>query len=148
MNMSTSLIHTDGYKFSMAEAGWPLRRETFYYCHRRGGGSQRDRVAAVYKLSQTGGTPTMKFGDEPTSMGEDAAGKASVPGSPVTFRRLSASGPIGIIGQLGERPPDGYCQLTDAPSVRTGPPNAERGEVVPSEETRALVDALSATHRG
>ena len=28
---------TDGYKFSMAEAGFPLRTETFYYTHRRGG---------------------------------------------------------------------------------------------------------------
>ena len=25
----TSMLATDGYKFSMAEAGWPLRRETF-----------------------------------------------------------------------------------------------------------------------
>ena len=38
--MSTNLptvLHTDGYKFSMAEAGWPLRRESFYYSHRKGG---------------------------------------------------------------------------------------------------------------
>jgi nicotinate phosphoribosyltransferase len=35
--MSESLLATDGYKFSMAEAGWPLRRETFYYSHRKGG---------------------------------------------------------------------------------------------------------------
>ncbi len=35
--MATSLLATDGYKFSMAEAGWPLRRETFYYSHRKGG---------------------------------------------------------------------------------------------------------------
>src|SRR5688500_14472901 len=33
----SSLLLTDGYKFSMAEAGWPLRRETFYYSHRKGG---------------------------------------------------------------------------------------------------------------
>ncbi len=33
----TSMLATDGYKFSMAEAGWPLRRETFYYSHRKGG---------------------------------------------------------------------------------------------------------------
>jgi nicotinate phosphoribosyltransferase len=32
-----SLLTTDGYKFSMAEAGWPLRRETFYFALRRGG---------------------------------------------------------------------------------------------------------------
>jgi nicotinic acid phosphoribosyltransferase len=32
-----SILTTDGYKFSMAAAGWPLRRETFYYTHRQGG---------------------------------------------------------------------------------------------------------------
>lgn len=35
--MRPSLLATDGYKLSMAEAGWPLRRETFYYAHRKGG---------------------------------------------------------------------------------------------------------------
>lgn len=35
--MPTSVLQTDGYKFSMAEAGFPLREETFYYAHRRGG---------------------------------------------------------------------------------------------------------------
>ena len=35
--MAQSLLATDGYKFSMAEAGWPLRTETFYYSHRKGG---------------------------------------------------------------------------------------------------------------
>lgn len=32
-----SLLATDGYKLSMAEAGYPLRRETFYFSLRRGG---------------------------------------------------------------------------------------------------------------
>ncbi len=35
--MNPPLLSTDGYKFSMAEAGAPLRRETFYYTHRKGG---------------------------------------------------------------------------------------------------------------
>src|SRR5690349_4008119 len=35
--MGSPLLATDGYKFSMAEAGWPLRQETFYYSHRKGG---------------------------------------------------------------------------------------------------------------
>ncbi|TVQ88388.1 MAG: nicotinate phosphoribosyltransferase [Deltaproteobacteria bacterium] len=35
--MDPSFLQTDGYKFSMAEAGYPLRQETFYYSHRRGG---------------------------------------------------------------------------------------------------------------
>jgi nicotinic acid phosphoribosyltransferase len=34
--MST-ILKTDQYKFAMAEAGWPLREETFYYSHRKGG---------------------------------------------------------------------------------------------------------------
>ncbi len=35
--MTSSWLQTDGYKFSMAQAGWPLRRETFVYVHRKGG---------------------------------------------------------------------------------------------------------------
>ena len=31
------VLKTDHYKLTMAEAGWPLRNETFYYSHRRGG---------------------------------------------------------------------------------------------------------------
>ncbi len=31
------ILKTDKYKFTMAEAGWPLRKETFYYTHRKGG---------------------------------------------------------------------------------------------------------------
>ena len=42
---------TDGYKFSMAEAGWPLRTETFHYSHRKGRSSsaarRRRRVRAL-----------------------------------------------------------------------------------------------------
>ena len=33
----TSITNSDGYKFSMAEAGAALRTETFYYSHRKGG---------------------------------------------------------------------------------------------------------------
>src|SRR5262245_61528828 len=35
--MAQSLLANDEYKFSTAEAGWPLRTETFYYSHRKGG---------------------------------------------------------------------------------------------------------------
>lgn len=35
--MATSVLETDGYKLSMAEAGWPLRDETFHCVHRKGG---------------------------------------------------------------------------------------------------------------
>jgi nicotinic acid phosphoribosyltransferase len=33
----TSALQTDGYKFSMAQAGFPLREETFYLSFRKGG---------------------------------------------------------------------------------------------------------------
>jgi len=35
--MSTSALATDAYKFAMAQAGFPLRRETFYFSFRHGG---------------------------------------------------------------------------------------------------------------
>lgn len=35
--MASSILDTDGYKFSMAQAGSPLRHETFYWSFRRGG---------------------------------------------------------------------------------------------------------------
>ncbi|MCA2978337.1 MAG: nicotinate phosphoribosyltransferase, partial [Myxococcaceae bacterium] len=35
--MGAGLLMTDAYKCSMAEAGWPLREETFSSTHRRGG---------------------------------------------------------------------------------------------------------------
>ena len=35
--MTSSVLATDAYKFSMAQAGFPLRRETFYFSFRFGG---------------------------------------------------------------------------------------------------------------
>jgi nicotinic acid phosphoribosyltransferase len=65
----------------------------------------RDRVAAVWKLTQTADTPTMKFGDEP------GAGKESIPGKPVLYRRYGPiasptmpSGWHGLVAQEGEFP--------------------------------------------
>jgi nicotinate phosphoribosyltransferase len=105
----------------------------------------RDRVAAVYKLSLSGHSPTMKFGNEA------AEGKQSVPGLPVLFRRRHGMGPIGLIGQEGEPPPDGYFQLTDseaeAPSVvgaQNFDPKGMRVTYTPA--TQALVDELRQRH--
>ncbi len=105
----------------------------------------RDRVAAVYKLSLTGHTPTMKFGNEA------AEGKQSIPGSPVLFRRRHGSGPIGLIGQEGEVVPDGYFQLTDsaaeAPSfvaMQGADPKEMRVAYTPG--TQSLVDELRRRH--
>ena len=100
----------------------------------------RDRVAAVYKLSQTGPVATMKFGDEA------AEGKQSIPGRPIVFRRQAGRGPLGLVGQEGEEPPEGYVLLTGAPER---PPllaelsAAQEGPTVGyTPATRALVEAL------
>jgi hypothetical protein len=105
----------------------------------------RDRVAAVYKLSLSGHMPTMKFGNEA------AEGKQSVPGSPVLFRRRHGAGPIGLIGQEGEPPPEGYFQLTDsaaeAPSfvaAQSADPKDMRVAYTPA--TQELVDELHRRH--
>jgi nicotinate phosphoribosyltransferase len=76
----------------------------------------RDRVSAVYKLSQTGRRPTMKFGNDGEG-GATLSGKQSVPGVPVVFRRRGGSGPFGLIGQHGEAPPEGYALLTGVPAA-------------------------------
>ena len=70
------------------------------------GSLKRDEVQAVWKLSMTGNRPTMKFSSDP--------GKMSIPGRPVVWRRTSAHGPIGIIGQEGESVPEGYILATNA----------------------------------
>jgi nicotinic acid phosphoribosyltransferase len=97
----------------------------------------RDRVAAVYKLSETARWPTMKFGDEA------GAGKESIPGRPVVFRRVRGDGPAGIIAQQGEVPPPDHMLLSDAApgSLRGGAP---AGGIEPSPETRRMVEKLRA----
>jgi nicotinic acid phosphoribosyltransferase len=105
----------------------------------------RDRVAAVYKLSLTGNTPTMKFGNEA------AEGKQSIPGAPVLFRRRHGSGSIGLIGQEGEVPPDGYFQLTDSAPENLSFVAAQSAEprelrVAYTPVTQGLVEELRRRH--
>lgn len=71
----------------------------------------RSRVACVFKLSMTGDRPTMKLGDDV------GVGKRSWPGHPVTWRRLRGSGPVGIVGQLGEPVPENYILLNGNPKA-------------------------------
>lgn len=71
----------------------------------------RSRVACVFKLSMTGDRPTMKLGDDV------GVGKRSWPGHPVTWRRLRGSGPVGIVGQLGEPVPENYIVLNGNPKA-------------------------------
>jgi nicotinate phosphoribosyltransferase len=71
----------------------------------------RDRVSAVYKLTETSGEARMKFGNE------TGLGKVSVPGKPVAWRRLRGSGPLSIIGQQGEEVPENYlCTTAQGPA--------------------------------
>jgi nicotinic acid phosphoribosyltransferase len=94
----------------------------------------RDRVSAVYKLSQTGHRPTMKFANE------TGAGKQSVPGRPVLFRRElpGGTGPVGIVGQEGEQPPVGYSLLVRPAPYSLAESQAASGFGL-SEATKALV---------
>ena len=109
----------------------------------------RDRVAAVYKLSQSGPFATMKFGNEA------GQGKQSVPGVPVLFRRrVEASGPFGIVGQEGEAPPAGYDLLTGADALAA--PSFASAQAVAvadrrlgySTQTQALVEQLTRAKGG
>ncbi|MBL4686893.1 MAG: nicotinate phosphoribosyltransferase [Nannocystaceae bacterium] len=114
----------------------------------------RDRVSAVYKLSETAGQPRMKFGNE------SGLGKQSVPGRPVIWRRLRGAGPLGIIGQAEERVPDNYvllsgneaamdqlrlCNVADLERA-TQIPESDQA-VIHSDGTAALVRGLSRRER-
>jgi len=83
----------------------------FFVSHHWNNPLTRDRVSAVYKLTETSGEARMKFGNE------TGLGKVSVPGKPVAWRRLRGSGPLSIIGQQGEEVPDNYlCTTVQGPS--------------------------------
>jgi hypothetical protein len=112
----------------------------------------RDRVAAVYKLTQTGPTPTMKFGDAP------GAGKESIPGLPRLCRPLrpDPARPPGLVIQEGEPVPEGFVPITETGSEATadatispdGPPPPDthpRPEY--SAQTWALVSDLTAVRK-
>lgn len=99
----------------------------------------RNRVSAVYKLSDSGG-PVMKF----------APGKNSIPGVPRIFRRIPGADrdPIGhtlpncLIGQKDEVPPRGWAKLTPDPTL------AVDGPVGLSPATAVLVRSLEVKQQG
>ncbi|MBL8911466.1 MAG: nicotinate phosphoribosyltransferase [Archangium sp.] len=144
---SFDIPQTKAFEALREEVGWKPEEQVYGYggfivAQTAGTPLTRDRVAAVFKLSQTGATATMKFGNE------GGGGKQSVPGRPVLFRRRAgASGAFGVVGQEGEATPEGYLPLTGAPArthVGAFPEVAEADRVlVPSPQTRALVDELS-----
>ncbi len=95
---------------------------------------RRDRVAAVYKLSESGGQPVMKF---------STAAKRSLPGRPTILRRCQGDGAIGCIAQVGEPVPAGFERLH--PSA-TPPCGETLGDVVHSAATKLLVKELESKH--
>jgi len=110
------------------------------------GDLHRDKVAAVYKLSQTGPKAVMKFGNE------SKGGKMSIPGRPVVWRRIGVAGsaPPGIIAQEGEfnrEEMGGYVLATEAMATLYGLGDSLAGgqnapAVIWSSGTRALRDQL------
>ncbi len=129
-----------------AELGWKAEEQVYGYggylvAQTSGSPLTRDKVSAVYKLSQTGRTATMKFGNE------SGSGKQSVPGKPVLFRRRAGAhgGPFGIVGQEGEVVPDGYELLTGAPALKSPPARVDASDLRMghSPATQALIDELS-----
>jgi hypothetical protein len=113
----------------------------------------RDRVGAVFKLSQTGRRSCMKFGDE------EGLGKQSIPGHPIVWRRLRGAGPVGIIAQVGEPVSDDYLPLRNDPEVTerlrlcnvldlaraVGLPE-DRLRIEVSPQTEALIERVLAKH--
>lgn len=114
----------------------------------------RSKVAAVWKLSQSGDRPVMKFGDS------HSGGKQSLPGRPTLWRRVDGlphdpDHPIGIVGQAEEVVSEGYVDLfqVDAlPGTLSGSPGAPAAlrnlpdpprQPTPSPATAQLLRGLS-----
>lgn len=110
-----NLALTQKFEAIREELGWPADKQVYGY-----GGYLvkppwahfgRDDVSAVWKITQTGDRPTMKFGDEPNG------GKSSIPGKPVIWRAPISDptyeGPVGIIAQEGEEIENGFVLLTE-----------------------------------
>ena len=144
LDLEPSLILEDGFDLEQTahfealrrELGFPAQRQTYGYgghlvAEPQYGSLKRNRVAAVYKLSETGGRACMKFADAP------GAQKQSVPGRPVVFRRISGEGAMGVIGQDGEDVPSGMRQLSGAPEPFGAPLLDAQPEL--SAATRALI---------
>ena len=98
----------------------------------------RDKVAAVWKLTESAGSPRMKH----------TPGKASIPGKPVCWRRqlgADVSGPIVMIGQEGETPPPGWHTRANSRrlSTREAILYGSRG-ILFSTDTKRIIAQLEA----
>lgn len=149
------LILEDGFNAAMTrrfedlrrDAGLPAGDQLYGYggaiVRAEGDPLTRDRVAAVYKLTQSGPTPTMKFGDAP------GAGKESIPGRPRLCRPVipDPSRPPGLVIQEGEAVPSGYVPVTEAATPDAPPPPDTHPRPEYSAQTRALVADLTAARQ-
>jgi nicotinate phosphoribosyltransferase len=134
--------------------GWPSKLQGYgyggYFVKPEWPTFERDDVAAVYKLSQTGSKACMKFGDDPGSP------KQSIPGEPVIWRPkpLSDRGNlISIIAQAGEDimfQDDFYRVDLEGsnylPPMKTGQKSSINSEVRMSPQTVSLIAECTA-HR-
>lgn len=147
-DLEPTLILEDGFDLEQTvkfeglrrKLGWAAAQQLYGYggylvSGPAAGTLKRDRVAAVFKLAETGGRASMKFADAPGGQ------KQSVPGRPVVFRRVAGEGSTSLIGQSGELPPPGMRQLTEAESPFGERPGDARPELSPA--TQALVRALT-----
>lgn len=142
--------------------GWPADRQCYGY-----GGYLvkppwkhfgRDDVSAVWKITQSGGKATMKFGDEPNG------GKSSIPGKPVVWRphlgMAAYQGPAGWVAQEGEdwKPPVQATLLSGAkgfhPAVNfqigeiKSFAHERSGKILMSPATQTLIDQCTAERSG
>ena len=96
----------------------------------------RDRVSAVYKLTQSGERPVMKF---------SVPSKESLPGRPTLLRRVEAdvSKPLGLLAQLDEPIPSGYARPESvSPVAESSPLDAAGARLGLSPRTSELVEEL------
>jgi len=138
---------TDRFEALRRQVDWPAAMQAYMYgqylVEPHVPLPTRGSVGAVYKLSQSGVHPTMKFSDNPA--------KSSAPGHPVTWRLLSpgradrGDRPIGIIGQLHEKPPVDYEVLTDGRTMHTPPEMLANTTPALSPKTEAMATALRAS---
>jgi nicotinic acid phosphoribosyltransferase len=137
-------VKTRRFESLRAELGWPSHLQRYMYgqylVEPHVPLPTRGDVGAVYKLSESAGRATMKFSDTPA--------KSSAPGRPVTWRLSDAAGStgraMGMIGQDGESPPEGYVVLADGPSAVVSPEQLRGRKPTWSKASAALVAELTA----
>jgi nicotinic acid phosphoribosyltransferase len=140
-----TLERTKRFETLRAQVDWPSNKQRYMYgqylVEPHVPLPTRGDVGAVYKLSQSGDSPTIKF--------SDTADKSSSPGIPVVWRLMSpgradrGTRPIGIIGQLGERAPEDYAVLTDGRPMHTPPEMLTGATPERSTSTQAMMDSLN-----